>query len=286
VFYSVLFPRFFGRKKIGLAFLVGAGVALGTSLLGFAFLSGAIYPECVADAEISEVVPFVGVVACCNLLGGTIAFVIKGFSTWFDEREIKEALQEKTHAMELALVKSQLDPHFLFNTINNIDVLILKDATEASEYLNRLSDIMRFMLYETKAERIPLREELAYLEKYIELQKIRTSNKSYVNFTVTGEAEGRMIVPMLFIPFVENAFKHTTNKKAEGAIRIHIVTGEDFISMQCTNRLEPYRAPSVTTGGLGNELIRKRLELLYPGKHRLVTERLADTYQVDLYIKT
>jgi LytS/YehU family sensor histidine kinase len=198
--------------------------------------------------------------------------------------KLKEALQEKNHAMELALVKSQLDPHFLFNTINNIDVLILKDADEASDYLNRLSDIMRFMLYETKTNVIALSREVDYIEKYIALQKIRTANDTYVDFRLIGSPRGRVIAPMVFIPFIENAFKHTTNKKVERAIRIELEVMPEAIRMSCINRLDPSRTTPAAEGGLGNELIRKRLELLYPGKHLLEVRREINEYQVNLLI--
>ena len=91
-------------------------------------------------------------IAFIAFIAGVIALVIRGFITWVDEIKLKDELKQKNHETELALVKSQLDPHFLFNTLNNIDVLILKDQKVASEYLNKLSDIMRFMLFETKAD--------------------------------------------------------------------------------------------------------------------------------------
>jgi len=284
--YLVLFPRYFGRKQFGLAFLLALAVSALTTFSGVAFLSFVLYPECANEAGADGGLYFGGIVTYFQLVGGMVAFVIRGFSTWFEEVELKEALQEKNHAMELALVKSQLDPHFLFNTINNIDVLILKDPEEASEYLNRLSDIMRFMLYETKTEVIPLSKELAYIEKYIALQKIRTANETYVDFQIAGSPAGRSVAPMVFIPFIENAFKHTTNKKAEYAIRIAMEITPGGIRMSCTNRLAAHREAPNTEGGLGNELIRKRLELLYPGRHELEVRRTTGEYHIDLRLQT
>lgn len=284
--YLLLFPRYFGRKKFGQAFLLALGVAASTTFAGVVFLSFVLYPECAEEAGPEGSLYFGGIVTYFQLVGGLVAFVIRGFSTWFEEVELKEALQQKNHAMELALVKSQLDPHFLFNTINNIDVLILKDAEEASDYLNRLSDIMRFMLYETKTETIALSKELDYIEKYIALQRIRTANETYVDFQVMGASAGRSIAPMVFIPFIENAFKHTTNKKAEHAIRITLDITPAGIRMNCINRLEAHRQPTQPDGGLGNELIRKRLELLYPGQHQLEVNRTASEYHVHLFLNT
>ena len=157
----------------------------------------------------------------------------------------------------MALVKAQLDPHFLFNTINNIDVLILKNATKASEYLNKLSDIMRFMLFETKPTSIKLAKEVEYIEKYIELQKIRTANTRYVNFAIDGNPDERMIAPMVFIPFIENAFKHVTNKKLENAININIRIEDTFVQLACENKFDRHRKVQNGSNGLGNDLIKK-----------------------------
>ena len=213
-----------------------------------------------------------------------MALGIQGFVTWLYEIRLKEQLRAKNHEMEMALVKSQLDPHLLFNTINNIDALILKDAVMASNYLNQLSGIMRFILYETKTEQILLHKEVEYLEKYISLQKIRTSNLHYVNFSVTGVMGNRLIAPMVFIPFIENAFKHTNNKKIKNAITIDIEINEHSIRLVCANKFDPRPSARQPDSGLGDELIKKRLELLYKGKHNLRVEKTNELYTIDLTI--
>ncbi len=215
---------------------------------------------------------------------GMVALVIKGFITWFNELKLKEALKEKNHEMEMALIKSKLDPHLLFNTINNIDALIIKDAVEASNYLNKLSDIMRFMLYETMAEKILLSQEIEYIEKYIALQKIRTANEHYVHFSVTGIIGNKMIAPMVFIPFIENAFKHTNNKKLENAITIHIIISNKTIQLVCENKFDSKPTVRPPDSGLGNELIQKRLQLIYPEKHTIEVNKTNEQYTVNLTI--
>jgi LytS/YehU family sensor histidine kinase len=211
--------------------------------------------------------------------------VIKGFITWYNEIKLKQMLTEKNHAMEMALIKAQLDPHLLFNTINNIDTLILRDPVAASDYLNKLSDIMRFVLYETKAEKISLSHEIAYIQKYIDLQKIRTSNADYVKFDVSGTIGGKQIAPMVFIPFIENAFKHTNNKKVENAIFVNIIAKDTAIQLICENRYDAKAGrPAKQDGGLGNELVQKRLDLIYKGKHELHVKKTEDLYSVNLTI--
>jgi LytS/YehU family sensor histidine kinase len=221
---------------------------------------------------------FIGVIC------GIVSLVIQGFINWFNEIKLKDRLKERNHQMELALIKSQLDPHLLFNSINNIDALILKDPAKASNYLNKLSDIMRFMLFETKFEKILLSKEIEYIEKYIALQKIRTSNTSYVNFSVTGIIGNKYVAPMIFIPFIENAFKHSSNKKLQNAILINILIEDESIQMICENKCDPFKKVDGIIGGLGNELIKSRLGLIYPENHTLEVEKNIDCYCVKLII--
>ena len=166
----------------------------------------------------------------------------------------------------------------------NIDVLILRDPTEASNYLNKLSDIMRFMLFETKADKIELSKELDYIEKYLELQKIRTANTNFVNFKISGDVKGKKIVPMLFIPFIENAFKHATNKKLDGAIVVKIEVKKKTINFSCINKFDVNKVAKNETGGLGNELIKKRLGLIYPNNSNLEISQKDGIYSVNLSI--
>ncbi|MDQ3749213.1 MAG: histidine kinase [Acidobacteriota bacterium] len=200
---------------------------------------------------------------------GGIALVIRGFITWYDEIKLKEELVNKSFEMELALIKSQINPHFLFNTINNIDVLISKDAGKASEYLNKLSDILRYMVYETKTEKIFLAKELNYIEKYLELQKIRTTNSNYVDFQITGNANNLTIAPIILFLFIENAFKHTENKKNSNSINIKVLIEKTKLVFECENSYQNNLQIKQDYGGLGNELIQKRLMLLYPDSHLL-----------------
>lgn len=218
-------------------------------------------------------------------IAGLAAMILKGFITWVKEIKLKEELKQKNHEIEMALIKSQLDPHFLFNTLNNIDVLILKDAMEASNYLNKLSDILRFMLYETKTDEILLRKEIEYIEKYIELQKIRTANANYVSFEVKGNPGNITIAPMVFIPFIENAFKHSTNKKIDNAISVQIIIKKGNILFICENKFDSNRKLKQESNGLGNNLIQKRLHLIYPEQHLLEIAKQINLYSVKLTIK-
>ncbi len=282
LFYFFLFPEYLQHRKIPQSIIGGLLISLSAWLVAAVTLiySANMGWSCHGESNYLSVL-IVGFIALVN---GMIALVIRGFITWYNEIKYKEELQQKNHEMEMALVKSQLDPHFLFNTLNNIDILIIKDPTEASVYLNKLSDIMRFMLFETKTEEIPLERELEYIDKFIELQKIRTANDHYVNYEVKGCPKNKKVAPMIFIPFIENAFNHSNNKKLKDAINIEIDIDNDQVTMQCENKIDPTRHTKIESNGLGNTLISKRLNLIYPSRHTLNVFRNTTSYRIDLSI--
>ncbi len=287
-FYSVLFTRFLKHRKIFLLFLFGLLVVLVSGLIGSIsltlFAALGIGPGVFNDGFTSAI-GITGFMSVIALLNGGMGLLLKGFITWYEDILAKEALTKKNFEMEMALVKSQINPHFLFNTLNNIDVLIAKDAEKASSYLNKLSDIMRFMLYETKTEQIPLLKEWTYLEKYIELQKIRTANPDFVHFVLEGNAAQVRIAPMILIPFVENAFKYSEGIKTAHAIQIKVRVDDQAVYFECKNEyLSDARSRKNEFRGLGNNLISKRLTLLYPGKHTLSVQDTDGVYGVALKI--
>jgi two-component system, LytTR family, sensor kinase len=284
-FYSIVFPKFLQRNKIVLATLYSLLFSLIAGIAGYSLLYFTYGGNCVQEEGQYAFVGIILFIDFIAFISGVVALVMRGFITWVKEIKLKEALAQKNHEMELALVKSQLDPHFLFNTINNIDVLILKNSAEASDYLNKLSDIMRFMLYETKSDKIALSKELEYIDKYVQLQKIRTANTNYINYSVNGNPNGKSIAPMIFIPFIENAFKHSTNKKLENAITIKIDIEKERLKFECENKFSTNTKTIGEGNGLGNELIKKRLNLLYPNKHSLEVSTHENLYRVILIIQ-
>lgn len=283
-FYNFLFPKVLVQKRILALCIYGILISIACGLIGTLLVKISLVA---IDKDYSQswVFAFHMVIIAFNALAnGIVGLVMKGFIVSYGDIKVKEELNKRNYEMEMALIRNQVNPHFLFNTINNIDVMITKDPPKASVYLNKLSDIMRFMLYETKADRIPLSKELTYIEKYIELQKIRTSNTAYVSYKVTGEAGELMIAPMLFIPFIENAFKHSENKKLENAVSITIQISKEKIIFDCENRFTEESQNKPEKNGLGNELIQKRLELLYPNKHTLEVSNKDNVYSVKLTI--
>lgn len=206
-------------------------------------------------------------------------FLFKTFIEWIKDRKIKAELEKDKVTSQLELLKSQINPHFLFNTLNNIDVLILDEPKKASDYLKKLSEILRFMLYETNTERIPLSMEIDYIKKYLELHKIRTSNDKFVEFEVIGKMENRYIAPMIFIHFVENAFKYATNKKIEKAISIRLDISDNKVSFLCKNHINSTDITTPENNGLGFNLIKQRLDLIY-GIHFYLNAKNEDNWYI------
>jgi LytS/YehU family sensor histidine kinase len=281
-FYSVLFRRFLSRRKIGALVAAGLAVSIAASLIGGATVALALEPKVVYGGDLAGFIFVTITISFGALINGIIGLVMRGFITSYADIKLKEELNRKNYQMELELLKAQINPHFLFNTINNIDVLITKEPERASAYLNKLSDIMRFMLYETKTEEIPLEKELNYIGKYIDLQKIRTSTANYVNYEVQGNPAEWTVAPMLFIPFIENAFKYAENRKMENAVSIKLSVAKDKLTFDCVNSYIAQAQVKPGQSGLGNELIRKRLMLLYPQRHSLNITDENETYRVNL----
>ncbi len=287
-FYFLLFRQFLKQKRIIALALASIAIAGMCGLLGWLLLNlawkhiGPVNKVPLDYGGLSEIIGLTVAISLNALLNGLVALVMRGFINWYADIKLKEELNKKNYETELALIRSQINPHFLFNTINNIDILIEKDAIKASAYLNKLSALLRFVLYETKSDLVPLAKELSYIEKYIDLQKIRNANPDYINFSVDGEPTGIMITPMLFIPFIENAFKHAENKKAGNTIHIRFLIEKGVLTFRCENKYALLPAVKSDHSGLGNELIKKRLQLLYPGKHILEITDKNGTYSIKL----
>jgi hypothetical protein len=277
--YTIVFSRLLQRKKLAALLWVAPVTAFLVSL--FPVILVFMHPPLKKALSAGELLSVLVTVSLLDLVHGIIGLIMKGFVSWYGDIRLKERLMQRNDEMELALVKSQLNPHFLFNTLNNIDVLIGKDPGLASAYLNKLSGILRFMLYETKTEKIPLEKEILYIGKYIDLQKIRTANPDYIRYTVEGEPSGWTVAPMIFIPFIENAFKHADNKKTS-VIRVSLHIGEGELIFYCENSHAQQREGPPDHQGLGNDLIQKRLNLLYPDSHVLEISDAGGIYKAKL----
>jgi two-component system, LytTR family, sensor kinase len=208
------------------------------------------------------------------------------FFKWLEQNKQRDNLEKENLKSELTLLKYQINPHFLFNTLNNVDSLMHEDVRKASTALNKLSEIMRYMIYDSEKETVSLKEELAYIESYISLQKLRIINDNKISFNITGDISNIKIAPMLFITFVENAFKHSSLKKTDNSIIIKLDVLENQVNFSCINSLSSSPAEKDESRGIGLELIKKRLELIYPKAYELKIDKTEQSFAVYLKIKT
>ncbi len=290
IFYLWLVPRYLNHQKVKAFISLGLGMSLvvGAFCAWLMLLTTGLVIWFVLDANKFFVMDwesqliFAGVFTLLSMINGAIGTVMRGFITWYGDIHLKELEANRTLKTELALIKAQINPHFLFNTLNNIDVLIEHDAKKASLYLNKLSDLLRFVLYETQSDLIPLSLEIDHIKKYVELQKLRTTNDNYITLHISGETEGQKIHPMLIIPFIENAFKFATNKKLNEAIEIELAIKGKQLSFRCKNLFDPEKSSNESHGGLGNHLLRQRLDFLFKQKYTLETLSHKNSYTVNL----
>ena len=214
-----------------------------------------------------------------------LASAIKLSKYWLQSQADKANLEIQSRKSELALLRNQVNPHFLFNTLNNIDSLIHKDQNKASDTIMKLSEIMRYFIYETDTDKVPLEKEINYLNNFIELQRIRHKDPGFIRFQVSGSPDNILIAPMLFIPFVENAFKHGTKGKKMPAITVDLIIQPGQILFNVVNCFES-RPDQVkdSSKGIGLVNVQRRLDLIYPGNHTLSIEKSGEEYHVILEI--
>ncbi|MDP4207378.1 MAG: two-component regulator propeller domain-containing protein [Bacteroidota bacterium] len=199
--------------------------------------------------------------------------------------QLQNELTAHNQTSEIALLRSQINPHFLFNTLNNIYSLVYQRSENAPEAVMKLSEIMRYMLYEASAEKVLLEKEINYLKSFIELQLLRIKNRDFVSFNISGDFTGRTISPMLLIAFVENAFKHGVKKGINPGIIINLDVTGNTLTFEVINYWKPGDSGNKDqTGGIGLVNIRRRLELLCPNRFDLRIEKKGDEHHVKLTI--
>lgn len=191
--------------------------------------------------------------------------------------------KEKVNA-ELAFLKAQINPHFLFNTLNNIHSMVINNSEKTSEAIEVFSDLLRFVILETRNETVPLIHKLQYISNYLTLQRMRLPENVEVNFVVEGNPHFDQIAPMTLMPFIENAFKYgvSTEKKSVIDIRIDIRDHELLFFVKNQKFRKPDKPKEVSQLGIGNTI--KRLNLIYPGRHKLNISETDAEYLVSLQI--
>ncbi|WP_288878807.1 sensor histidine kinase [Pedobacter panaciterrae] len=198
-----------------------------------------------------------------------------------DKQLIYELRQSKTYA-ELEQLKNQINPHFLFNMLNNANVLTKKDPEKASQVLMKLSDLLRYQLYDSTREKVLLTSDIHFLEDFLNLEKVRRDSFDFL-ISKEGDLSGVQIPPLLFISFVENAVKHNNDPAKASYVNLFFDVRYNKLFFKCINS-KPTLKPDGKSGGLGLANIRRRLELLFPASHSLRIEDDTETYCATLTI--
>lgn len=214
------------------------------------------------------------------------SIALKTTQRWFKtEAERKESANIKLQS-EIQHLHYQLQPHFFFNSLNNIYALIDISPDQAKSSIHSLSKLMRYMLYETNVELLPLSKEIDFMKKYIDLMKLRVSDKTEVSYSFPTKETGINIAPLLFISLIENAFKHGVSASKESSIDIKMATLDKKIIFTIKNNNFPKRTDDKSGSGMGIPNIQKRLELLYPNKNIFNTIVKDDCFIAHLEIET
>lgn len=219
-----------------------------------------------------------------------ITMCLKLVKHWYEKERLAKELEKLNTETELKYLKSQINPHFLFNSLNSIYSLALQKSDLAPELILKLSDILRYILYEGSEKKVSLSQEIKYLKSYLELEKVRHGSRMELEIDIQGETESKEIAPMLLIPFVENSFKHGLSKDiAKGYVKVSVNAKNEDLHFEIVNS-KPVNGSEIKknkdyAGGIGLLNVQKRLDLLYPNKHSLNIAGSDHEFKVELDIK-
>jgi two-component system, LytTR family, sensor kinase len=202
---------------------------------------------------------------------------------WYFQREKLQQIELEKVNTELAYLKNQINPHFLFNSLNTVYFQIDKSNSEARDTLLKFSEMLRFQLYECNGKEIDLEKEISYVQNYVDLQRTRKDENYKIEFSINSDLKNATIAPLLLIPFIENSFKHSSHfTDRMNEVRIQVERNENLFSLKIANTKENQKDKG--SSGIGIKNVKRRLELQYPGKHILSVKETDDWYEVQLTI--
>jgi two-component system sensor histidine kinase AlgZ len=210
---------------------------------------------------------------------GMIRFTVD----WFDLENKKRQLENEKLVAELNYLKAQINPHFLFNTLHNLNYLVYSGSSRATDVIIRLSNIMRYMIYDANKEKVLLKKEIAYMNDYIHLESIRLNQTFRITFNCHGESDSAEIAPLIMLTFLENAFKHGVSDQEQNCwIEVKLNVQGQMIYYEVSNKKITHTGNKNLKSGFGLNNVIKRLELSYPDKHKLEIHDEPDFYKVML----
>lgn len=275
--YSLIVPKFFSKQK----FLAGIASVFVTSLVFpliphidkvASAISGNGWKGYSLDGFVQ--VFFLSLLICVS------GVLLRVFINWIEEQQKKKELDGEKLKSKLMVLIHQNNPHFIFNVLNNIDSLIISKPAKASEILNKLSGLLRYIYSNSEKDKVSLLSEIEYIENYIELQTLRLDNEINIQLEKHNISANIYVVPMLFLPFIENVFKHGLVDSAHPAKIRFLTSGKELI-FECENSYNAKKEEN-TDSGFGLSNIVKRLDLMYPSKYKLNIEKSKGFYSVSL----
>ncbi len=279
--YFFLIPKYLLTKKHWLYFsfllaTIATVFYLSTSIFIFFDFS----PEILAKTNpaLEKIIPVIVVNAILLWFLSIISSIL-----WTIYNRLKQTESEKLTA-QIASLKSQINPHFLFNTLNNIYATAIDTSPKTADMIDKLSEMMRYTMEDTQQDFVPLEDEINYVENFIELQKFRLDRSVKLEYYCLWNIPALQIAPMLLIPFVENAFKHGVNSEQKSHIKIAMTMNKSELQLHVENNKVNIQKDIAVRSGLGIENTKHRLQLIYPSKHLLVINDTPKEFSVSLHI--
>lgn len=279
--YFFLIPKYLFVKKGWLySLILLLMIAIVFFLLGTIFVFSGLVHETLAKTgmAVEKIIPVIIINALSLWLLAIVSSVL-----WTIYNRLREAENEKL-AAQIASLKSQINPHFLFNTLNNIYAIAIDTSPKAADMVDKLSEMMRYTMKDTQRDFVLLEDEINYINNFIELQKLRLDKSVKLECVIIENVPSLQIAPMLLIPFVENAFKHGVNSEQKSRIKIEIAMNKTEFQLIVTNNKVNVQRDISEKSGLGIENTKHRLNLIYPSRHLLVINDTEKQFVVSLYI--
>lgn len=279
-----LIPKYILKKKYTKFLLL---LTLSLSLfyllrtgLNYILVSKNIWPEAQGNQEPFTLIHMVELVIGAVYVIALVS-AIKLTYDWVNEKRRNDELQKIQLETELNFLKTQIQPHFFFNTLNNLYALVMKNSPNAPDVVMKLSEIMQYVLYEVKEPKISLLKSINYIHSYLELEKLRYEDRVDSSINIEGDISDIEIPPLLFLPFIENCFKHGTMNNKDIKVRIDFAVTDNFLYFTVENSYAK-QVSVEQRHGIGIENVKRRLQLLYGSRYRLNLKAKGNTFHVNL----
>ena len=287
--YFLLIPRYIFVQKTGKFLLVNAALIIMTMIAVHALMQLLPPPEMEMPPrpapDATEITFFLLRNAMMYALVAGLSVAIRITARWYEQESTRKELERVRVEAELKNLKSQLNPHFLFNTLNNIYTLILLSPDRAQCAVHDLSKLLRYVLYESNLPAVPIEKEMDFVRNYVELMRIRLPESTDLKIAIDVQEAGLPIAPLLFISLIENAFKHGVSHSGASYIWINLQESKGSVRCDIENSYFPKDSADRSGSGIGLTNLRKRLELIYPGKYTFSAQREGASYHVKLNLQ-